>query len=70
MKRPQILSSRRLPVNLFLALCLNLLLSPAVLAASGNTISRTSAYAIAFLGIVTVALAIYLFVAMLQPQRF
>lgn len=57
--------------RLFLALCLNLILAQAVYAAAGdNDITRTNAYAIGLLGLVTVGLAVYLLVVMFQPQRF
>lgn len=56
---------------LFLTLCLNLLLAPAVYAATGGKgISPLNAYAIGLLGLVTVGLGVYLLVVMLQPQRF
>jgi len=61
---------RSISFKIFLALCLNAVLAPVVFAASGETISRGSAYAIGVLALVTVALAIYLFMVMLQPQRF
>jgi K+-transporting ATPase KdpF subunit len=61
---------RRLSCQIFLALCLNLLLSPAVLAATGGSVSRLNAYAIGLLGLVVLGLAIYLLTVMLQPQRF
>lgn len=61
---------RSISFKIFLALCLNAVLAPVVFAASGETISRGNAYAISVLGLVTVALAIYLFMVMLQPQRF
>ena len=61
---------RSVPLKLFLALCLNLVIAPTVLAASNNTISRSQAYAIGVLGLVTLGLAIYLMMVMLQPERF
>ncbi len=61
---------RSLPLKLFLALLLNLIIAPTVLAATGGSISRLNAYAIGLLGLVTVGLAIYLMMVMLQPQRF
>ena len=61
---------RSVPLKLFLALCLNLVIAPAVNAASGGTISRPQAYAIGLLGLVTLGLAIYLMMVMLQPERF
>jgi K+-transporting ATPase KdpF subunit len=63
-------SQRSISFKLFLALCLNLLIAPTVYAASSGSVSRTSSYAIGLLLIVTIGLAIYLLVAMLQPQRF
>ncbi|MBR8839217.1 MAG: K(+)-transporting ATPase subunit F [Stigonema ocellatum SAG 48.90 = DSM 106950] len=61
---------RSVPLKLFLALSLNVVIAPAVLAASGGTISRVNAYAIGLLGLVTLGLAIYLMMVMLQPERF
>ena len=59
-----------LPIQLFLLLCLNLLIAPAVDAATGPEITRKAAYALGLLGIVIVGLAIYLFAVILQPERF
>ena len=61
---------RKVPRYAFLALCFNLLLAPAVQAATGNELSRTQSYALGILGLVVVALGIYLFVVMFQPERF
>lgn len=61
---------RKVPKYAFLALCFNLLLAPAVQAATGNELSRTQSYALGILGLGVVALAIYLFVVMFQPERF
>ncbi|GET35926.1 K+-transporting ATPase, F subunit [Microseira wollei NIES-4236] len=61
---------QKLPLYLFLLLCFNLVVAPAVFAAGGETLSRTQSYALGLLGIVTVALSIYLFVVMFQPERF
>jgi K+-transporting ATPase KdpF subunit len=66
----QVWRSRKYPTYLFLALCFNLILAPLVLAATGNTFSTSQAYALGILGIGTVALSIYLFVVMFQPERF
>jgi K+-transporting ATPase KdpF subunit len=63
-------SQKSLSFKLFLAICLNLVIAPTVYAATGGTISRANSYAIGILLIVTILLAIYLLVAMLQPQRF
>jgi K+-transporting ATPase KdpF subunit len=59
-----------LPIQLFLLLCLNLAIAPAVDAATGAEITRKAAYALGVLGIVTVGLSIYLFVVIFQPERF
>lgn len=64
------LYQRKVPRYLFLLLCLNLVLAPAVQAATGDVFSRTQAYALGILGLVTAALSIYLFVVMFQPERF
>jgi K+-transporting ATPase KdpF subunit len=54
---------------LFLALCLNLVLAPAVWAASSD-LSRSQAYWLGGLGLMTLALSIYLFVVMFAPEKF
>lgn len=59
-----------LPIQLFLLLCLNLAIAPAVDAATGAEITRKAAYALGVLGIVTLGLSIYLFVVIFQPERF
>jgi K+-transporting ATPase KdpF subunit len=64
------LYQKKLPRSLFWILCLNLVISPAVLAGTGGEFSRTQAYALGILGLVTVAFSIYLFVVMFQPERF
>jgi K+-transporting ATPase KdpF subunit len=61
---------QKLPLYLFLGLCFNLVLAPAVFAATGNELSRTQAYWLTALGLVTVALAIYLFFVMFVPEKF
>lgn len=61
---------QKLPLYLFLGLCFNLVLAPAVFAATGGDLSRTQAYWLAALGLVTVALAVYLFFVMFVPERF
>jgi K+-transporting ATPase KdpF subunit len=66
------LSIRRhkVPRYLFLLLCLNLIVAPAVYGATNGVLSRNQAYAIALLELGTVALSIYLFVVIFQPERF
>lgn len=59
-----------LPIQIFLLLCLNLLIAPAVDAATGAEITRKAAYALGILGMVIASLSIYLFVVIFQPERF
>jgi len=61
---------RKVPRYLFCLFCFNLILAPAVQAATGDAFSRSQAYALGILGLVTVVLSIYLFVVMFQPERF
>jgi K+-transporting ATPase KdpF subunit len=60
----------RVPRYLFLLLCLNLAVAPAVYGATSGALSRNQAHAIALLGLATLALSIYLFVVIFQPERF
>jgi len=60
----------KMPRLLTIALGLNLILAPAVQAATGNLLSRSQAYALGLLGFLTLALSVYLFVVMFQPERF
>ena len=55
---------------IFLSISLNLIIAPAVMAATGASITRQTAYAIGILYCVTIALSIYLFTVILQPERF
>ncbi len=59
-----------LPIQIFFLLCLNLVIAPAVYAATGDEITRKAAYALGILGLVTIGLAVYLFAVILQPERF
>ncbi len=61
---------QKLPLYLFLGLCFNLVLAPAVYAATGGEMSRSQSYWLAALGLVTIALAIYLFFVMFVPEKF
>jgi len=61
---------QKLPLAVFLVLCLNLAIAPAVYAASGGQLERRYAYALGLLGLVTVGLVVYLFVVVFQPERF
>jgi K+-transporting ATPase KdpF subunit len=60
---------QKFPLWIFLGLCLNLIVAPAVYAATPN-IERTTAYALGVLGLVTLGLGIYLFTVILQPEHF
>ncbi len=60
----------RIPLNLFLLLCFNVLLAPAVQAATPGETSRWQAYTIGLLGLVTLSLCVYLFVVIFQPEKF
>lgn len=61
---------QKLPLYLFLGLCFNLILAPAVFAATGGELSRPQSYWLGALVIVTIALSIYLFFVMFVPERF
>ncbi|BAY08334.1 K(+)-transporting ATPase subunit F [Calothrix sp. NIES-2098] len=61
---------QHLPLAIFIVLCLNLAIAPVVYAASDGILERRSAWAIGILGFITVALVIYLFVVIFQPERF
>jgi K+-transporting ATPase KdpF subunit len=61
---------QKLPLYLFLGLCFNLVLAPAVFAATGGDLSRSQTYWLSALGLVVVALGIYLFFVMFVPERF
>lgn len=66
----QLSLKKKYPIYLFLTLCFNLVIAPAVYAANADSFSRTQAYALGLLGILTVAFSIYLFVVMFQPEKF
>ena len=61
---------QKLPLYLFLGLCFNLVLAPAVFAATDGEMSRSQSYWLAALGLVTIALAVYLFFVMFVPEKF
>lgn len=61
---------QKLPMAIFVGLCLNLIIAPVVYAAADGTLERRSAWAISILGLVTLALTVYLFVVVFQPERF
>jgi K+-transporting ATPase KdpF subunit len=63
-------SSRKLTRYLLWSSAINLVLAPVVYAATGGTISREQSYALGLLGVVTLALSIYLFAVIFQPEKF
>jgi K+-transporting ATPase KdpF subunit len=58
------------PRTLLIALLMALAMAPAVQAATGMTLDRGQTLAIVMLCLTTVALSIYLFVVIFQPERF
>jgi K+-transporting ATPase KdpF subunit len=64
------LSDRKLTRYLLWSSAINLVFAPVVYAASSGTISREQSYALGLLGVVTVALSIYLFAVIFQPEKF
>jgi K+-transporting ATPase KdpF subunit len=62
--------SRKLHRYLLWSSAINLILAPVVYAATGGTISREQSYALGLLGVVTLALSIYLFAVIFQPEKF
>ncbi|MBH8551721.1 K(+)-transporting ATPase subunit F [Nostocaceae cyanobacterium CENA357] len=61
---------QQLSFAIFIFLSFNLAIVPLVYAATDDTLSRPSTWAIGILGAVTLALVIYLFVVVFQPERF
>lgn len=61
---------QKLPLVIFIVLCLNLIIAPVVYAAADNSLERRYAWAIATLGFVTLALIIYLFDVIFRPERY
>ena len=61
---------QRIPLAIFIVLCLNLFVAPAVYAAADGGLERRYAYAIGLLGLATLGLVVYLFVVVFQPERF
>jgi K+-transporting ATPase KdpF subunit len=61
---------QKLLLAIFIFLSFNAVISPLVYAATDGTLSRPSTWAIGILGAVTLALVIYLFVVVFQPERF
>ncbi|MBD2214134.1 potassium-transporting ATPase subunit F [Calothrix sp. FACHB-156] len=61
---------QKLPLYIFLGMCFNLVVAPVVYAATGEEFSRTQAWALGLLGLVTLSLSIYLFFVMFVPEKF
>ena len=59
-----------IPVQLFLVMCFNLIIAPAVYAAADEGLTRKAAWGLSLLGLVIIGLSIYLFVVIFQPERF
>ncbi|MBE9143337.1 potassium-transporting ATPase subunit F [Planktothrix mougeotii] len=59
-----------LPLSLFFLLSSNLIFAPLIYAATGEEITRKTAWAIGVLILVTIAIAFYLLAVILQPERF
>lgn len=57
-------------VVLFLALSLSSAIAPQIYAATGDEMTRQNAYAMGILLFIILALAIYLFIVILQPEKF
>ena len=55
---------------LFVGLLANAVITPAVYAASNETISRSTAYAIGSLIVIAFGLALYLVFAIIYPEKF
>ncbi len=63
-------SKNSLATIILVGMSLNLIIAPAVMAASGAEVSRQTAYAIGILYCVTLGLSVYLFTVIFQPERF
>ena len=61
---------QRLPKALLLSLLMALAIATTAQATTGITLDRGQTLAVALLGITTLALSIYLFVVIFQPERF
>ncbi|MEG4589923.1 K(+)-transporting ATPase subunit F [Microcoleus sp. MOSTC5] len=59
-----------IPVQLFLIMCFNAIIAPAVYAVGGEDLTRKAVWGLSLLGLVIIALSIYLFVVIFQPERF
>jgi len=59
-----------IPVQLFLVMCFNLIIAPAVYAAADEDLTKKAAWGLSLLGFAIVGLAVYLIVVIFQPERF
>ena len=59
-----------IPVQLFLVMCFNLIIAPAVYATADEGLTRKAAWGLSLLGLVIVGLAVYLIVVIFQPEKF
>ncbi len=61
---------KRLPKVLLISLLMAVTIAPIVQAETGVSLDRGQTLAIVSLGMMTLALSIYLFVVIFQPERF
>lgn len=59
-----------LPLAIFILLCVNLVIAPAVYAAADGSLERRPAWALGILGLVTLGLVVYLFDVVFRPERY
>jgi K+-transporting ATPase KdpF subunit len=59
-----------IPAQLFLVMCFNLIIAPAVYAAADEGLTKKAAWGLSLLGLVIVGLAVYLILVIFQPERF
>ncbi|MBE9007294.1 potassium-transporting ATPase subunit F [Fortiea sp. LEGE XX443] len=62
--------NNEIPLSLFLLLCFNAILAPAVQALTPGELPRTTSYAIGLLALATFGVCVYLFVVIFQPEKF
>ncbi|MEG4047388.1 K(+)-transporting ATPase subunit F [Microcoleus sp. Pol17_C1] len=67
---PMLWQRHPIPVQLFLVMCFNAIIAPAAYAAAGEDLTRKAVWGLSLLGLVIIALSIYLFVVIFQPERF
>ncbi|MBD2665845.1 putative K+-transporting ATPase, F subunit [Richelia sinica FACHB-800] len=61
---------QRIPLAIFITMCLNLCVAQVVYASGGGVLERRSAWAIGVLGFIVFAVVIYLFYVIFQPEKF